>query len=330
MASFGNPPVNLPAKPRIVFMGTPEFAVPALKTLLEREYPVIAVVTQPDRPKGRGRKIMPSPVKTVALNAGLRILQPRDTSEPKFCMLLGELKPDILIVVAFGQILKPALLGIPKWGALNIHASILPKYRGSAPIQWAVLNNDTETGLTAMIMDEGLDTGPIVAQKIVPIYPGETGGSLHDRLALVAGEFLADTLDLLAQGKFEIRPQDDSKATYAPKITKEMAEIDWFSPAEKIVAKIRAFDPWPGAHTWLNGKKVKLFSARPIKPGTGDSPPGMIINASGEKLVVAAEQGAVEVHEIQMPGKKRMKVSSFLAGNKIPERAKFQKMANSD
>jgi methionyl-tRNA formyltransferase len=294
-------------------MGTPQFAVPALKALIEYSHEVIAVITQPDRPKGRGKKIVPSPVKRAAMAYGLEVVQPEKASAPQFCEIIRAKQPDLLVVVAFGQILKKDLLDIPSWGVLNIHASLLPKYRGAAPIQWAILNNEAKTGLTAMRMDEGLDTGPILLQQEVFMSPDETAGKLHDRLSVLAGDFLVRTLKGLAKNRLRGKPQDQAEATYAPKIDRGMSFITWDKPAEIISARIRAFDPWPGAFTKLRGKDIKLFSSRVLNKDLIGIP-GRVAGQEEGGLEVETGKGIIQIRELQVSGKRRLPFKDFLRG----------------
>ncbi len=310
---------ELPEKPKIIFFGTPAFAVPTLKSLVEQGHHVLGVVTQPDRPKGRGRKLMSPPVKETALELGLRVLQPEKASDPDFCSRIAALSPDLLVVVAFGQILKKTLLEIPGWGALNIHASLLPRYRGAAPIQWAVLNNDPCTGLTAMRMDEGLDTGPILYQEELAILENETTGELHDRLSEMAGRFIRTVLEKWTKGRLRMKEQDDSLASYAPKIERHMALIDWTGAADVIHGQIRAFDPWPGATTTLAGKQVKLFSSRKVRERERMGTPGRVVKTSDAGIVVKTGDGLVEIGALQLAGKKRLPAGEFLRGFPLEE-----------
>jgi methionyl-tRNA formyltransferase len=305
---------NFPDRPEIIFMGTPDFAVPSLKALVQGGHKVISVVTQPDRPRGRGRKIFLSPVKRVAQEYGIKILQPEKASDGQFCDTIRDLEPYLLIVVAFGQILKNNLLTIPHWGALNIHASLLPKYRGAAPIHWAILNNETKTGLTAMRMDEGLDTGPILLQEEVSINEHETAGSLHDRLAGLSGDFIIKTLKSLSENRLKEIHQDPNGATYAPKIDRGMSLIKWDQPADAISGLIRALDPWPGAFTTLKGKEIKLFSSRVTDKEARDEVPGRVAEQSEGVLLVETGKGLIEILELQIPGKKRLPAGDFLRG----------------
>jgi methionyl-tRNA formyltransferase len=303
----------LPPNPAIIFMGTPGFAVPALTALLEGGHEVRAVVTQPDRPKGRGRKPIPSPIKEVSLEWGVPVHQPEHASDPLFCEMLGQMDPDLFVVVAFGQLLRRNLLEVPRGGVLNIHASLLPKYRGAAPIQWAIWRDEPETGLTAMRMDEGLDTGPILLQEKVAIGHGETAGELHDRLAELAGPFLLRTLEGLIQGRLKERDQDPDKATYAQKIDRAMGRLDWNQPAGVVSAHIRAMDPWPGAFTTHGGDQIKLFRPRVKVSGTGAAP-GSVIGYDEDALCVAAGEDAVIIGELQLPGRRRLPAGEVLRG----------------
>lgn len=313
------PKDTFPIHPRLVFMGTPEFAIPTLKALIHHGHTLLAVVTQPDRPKGRGRKITAPPIKQVAVEHKIEVLQPEKASDDHFCYLIKEKKPDLIIVVAFGQILKKNLLAIPKWGVINIHASLLPKYRGAAPIQRAILNNESKTGLTVMRMDEGLDTGPILFKKEVPILKDETAGQLHDRLALLAGDVIIESLTEMAGNQIEGMPQEDALATHAPKIEKRESLIDWNQPAVKISGLIRALDPRPGAYTLLQGKEIKLFSSTVVNDGPLEGVSGRATKHLDGGLRVETGKGVIEIREIQYPGKKRLPTSDFLRGFPLSE-----------
>ena len=309
---------TLPKHPRMIFMGTPDFGVPSLEALI-RHREIVTVVTQPDRPKGRGKKMAASPVKRLALEKGIEVLQPEKASDPLFCDQIEQKEPDLIVVIAFGQILSKRLLDIPKWGAVNIHASLLPKYRGAAPIQAAILNDDDKTGLTIMRMDEGLDTGPILMQEEYPIYKEETAGHLHDRLALKAGEFILKWLDQMSIESMEERPQNQSEATYAPKFTKAISLIDWAQPASRVSALIRALDPRPGAYTTWQDKRIKLFSSGIVQKMHRDMIPGRIASQGEKGLVIETGEGAIIAREIQYPGKKRLPARDFLRGFSLPE-----------
>lgn len=299
---------------RIVFMGTPEFAVPSLRALLESGEEVIQVVTQPDRPKGRGRRPVPPPVKLFAKEKGLPVSQPIKASAPEFVEEVAGLAPDLLVVAAYGQILSKELLSVPSIMPINVHGSLLPRYRGAAPIQWAILDGCRETGITIMEMDEGMDTGPILLQESLEIGARESFGSLYGRMAELGARLLVRALALLKEGRLTPRPQPSEGASLAPMITKEMAEIDWEKGAVSIFNLVRALDPSPGAYSFLDGHRVRLFS--PHLPGgdIGEARPGEVIRADAEGLAVAAGDGVVAFEEIQWPGKRRLKAADFLRG----------------
>ena len=309
----------LPVRPKIIFFGTPFFAVSAMEALVQQRHDIRAVVTQPDRPKGRGRRLTAPPVKEHALLSGIKVLQPERVSTPSFCDLLRSFEPDLFVVVAFGQILKRQVLELPAWGALNIHASLLPRYRGAAPIQWAIINNEKKTGLTAMQMEEGLDTGPILHQEEVGISENETAGELHDRLAEKTGKFIIKTLEGLAEGRLEPKLQEERMASYAPKIDRSMTHIDWRLPALGIAALIRGLDPWPGATTSLSGKRIKIFSARMVRGDVGVGKPGRVARKMGNAIQVETGNGLVEIGALQAPGKKRLPADIFLKGFPMEE-----------
>jgi methionyl-tRNA formyltransferase len=313
------PQKEISARPKLIFMGTPEFALPTLKALIDHGHDLRAVVTQPDRPKGRGRILAPPPVKQMAAEHGIEVLQPEKASDPLFCDRLKKKDPDLIIVIAFGQILRPALLNVPKWGAVNIHASLLPKYRGAAPIQWTILNDEPKTGLTLMRMDEGLDTGPILFQTEIPILSDETAGQLHDRLADLAGGMIIEALSTMAQGVIREQLQDNASATYAPKIERSNCVIDWKQHAGEVSALIRALDPRPGAATQLGDKQIKLFASRIIDDERLDVVPGRVVKDGGGAFLVEAGRGVIEAREVQYPGRKRLSASEFLKGASIPE-----------
>jgi methionyl-tRNA formyltransferase len=301
----------------IIFMGTPDFAVPALKQLHASPHIVRLVVTQPDRPKGRGRKIHPPPVKAAASSLGYDILQPPSIKDPELFERLKEIRPDILVVIAYGHILTEALLGLPKLCAINLHASLLPKYRGPAPIQWAIINGEKETGVTAMLMDAELDTGDILQVARTPIDPDDTSATLHDRLSMMAATVLLETLDRYASKEIRPVPQDPSLATYAPLLRKKDGHIDWRKAAASIECMIRGMNPWPGAFTFLDGKRLKIFKARRL-PGDVSASPGTIVPGFPDELRVAAGTGALSILEIQGASGKRLDVRDFLRGCPIP------------
>ena len=313
----------LPRRPRMVYMGTPDFSVPPLRSLIQAGHEVVGVVTQPDRPRGRGRKKIPSPVKEESGRYGLDVLQPESVNRPDFLDLLREKAPDLIVVVAFGQILKAELLSVAPWGVINIHASLLPRYRGAAPIQWAVLQNEKRTGLTLMQMDEGLDTGPILFQEEVEIRENEPAGDLHDRLAELSGPFLVRSLASMAEAPVAPRPQDDTRATYTRKITRGMTEIDWSEPAIQVAARIRALDPLPGAVTLFEGRRLKLFGAAVVRADNGEGAPGEVLESEG-RLVIGTGKGRISAAEIQAPGKRRMPISDFLRGFPLNTGSRFE------
>ncbi|MEI8355643.1 MAG: methionyl-tRNA formyltransferase, partial [Deltaproteobacteria bacterium] len=246
-------------KLRIIFMGTPEFACPTLQRLIDRDEEVIAVVTQPDRPKGRGQKMVPPPVKELAGKHGIPTLQPVKVRAPEFIEVIKGMNPDLIVVVAFGQILPKTLLEIPLLGCINVHASLLPRYRGAAPLNWCIINGEAETGVTTMLMDAGLDTGAMLLKKTTPIDPDENSQSLHDRLSLVGAEILSETINMLVTGKLAPEQQDDALTCYAPMLKKEDGLINWNKDALTIKNMVRGMSPWPGAFTWLEGKMVKIY-----------------------------------------------------------------------
>jgi methionyl-tRNA formyltransferase len=299
---------------RLVFMGTPEFACPTLQRLIDRGEHVIAVVTQPDRPKGRGQQLAAPPVKLLAERHGIPVLQPVKVRAPEFIATVRELRPDLIVVVAFGQILPKALLDLPRHGCINVHASLLPSYRGAAPINWCIINGERETGVTTMQMDVGLDTGDMLLKKATPIGPDEDAQALHDRLAVVGAEALAETLDMLNAGRLSPEKQDDALSSYAQLLKKEDGLIDWEKEPRAICNLVRGLTPWPGAYTKLAGKTLKVCRCR-LTDGSGT--PGTVLRADRAGLVVAAGGGGVLIEELQLEGKKRLTARDFLAGYNI-------------
>ena len=297
-------------------MGTPEFAVPSLEALHKHGYIVPLVVTQPDRPKGRGRKATPPPVKATAARLGMAILQPESVKTENFLQMASALKPDLFVVVAFGHILSPALLDIPRLGVINLHASLLPKYRGAAPIQWAIINNEQETGVTAMQMDTGLDTGDILLATRVHIHPEDTAAMLHDRLALVGADLLIHTLSALEKGELKPKAQDHTQASQAPLLKKQDGHIDWQLPATRLEAFIRGMNPWPGAFTFRKKQRLKIFRAKALPIDT-DAEPGIVIKRFSNQLCVAAGHGVLSILELQGASGKRLEVKEFLRGHPI-------------
>ena len=297
---------------RVVFMGTPDFSVPALENIAKR-YEVVAVVTQQDRPKGRGHKMQYTPVKEKAIELEIPVYQPKRVKDPEFVDILKTLKPDVIVVIAFGQILSKEILELPKHGCINVHASLLPKYRGAAPIQWAVINGDKKSGVTTMYMAEGLDTGDIIDTSEIVLDEKETGGSLFDKLADLGGKLILNTLDKLETGTATRTRQDDARSTYAGKITKELGKIDFTKPAVEIERLIRGLNPWPSAFTYMDDKMLKIWNADVLEE-TVEEEPGTITEVNKKFIKVATGEGYLLLKEIQLEGKKRMDVTSFLNG----------------
>ena len=306
----------------IVFMGTPDFALPTLKQLHESTHNVQLVVTQPDRPKGRGRESTPPPVKQFAVENGLPILQPEKSTNPKVVQTLSELNADIFIVVAFGQILKENLLALPRHFCMNLHSSLLPKYRGAAPINWAIINGEAETGVTTMKMDAGLDTGDILLTDRVPIHFEEDAQSLHDTLATKGASLVLETLRQLEARTLKPLSQNSSLSSYAPKLKKEDGLIYWDNPALTIHNRVRGLTPWPGAFSYLGSKRLSIRKTE-ITVGEPSDIPGDIIRTSDRGIEVGTRDGRIIITELQPEGKKRMSAKSFLAGHKIVSGTKF-------
>jgi len=306
---------------RILFMGTPQFACPTLKMLIERGENVIAVVTQPDRPKGRGQQMQFPPVKELALSHGIPVIQPVKVRLPEAVEEIRGLNPDLIIVVAFGQILPKALLDIPRYGCINIHASLLPRYRGAAPLNWCLINGETETGITTMLMDVGLDTGDMLLKRTTAITPDDDASSLHDRLSLLGAETMAETLDLLLAGKLQPEKQDDRLSCYAPMLKKELGEINWNATTIDIINLVRGITPWPGAYTKYDGKTVKIHK---VRAGSGTGAPGEILTAGKAGIEAASSDGSIVIEELQLEGKKRLTAAEFLAGCKISPGSFFE------
>ena len=298
---------------RIVFFGSPDFAVPSLAALAE-EHEIAAVVTQPDRPAGRGAKLQMPPVKTFAQEKGLAVLQPSKLRDGQLAKQLAGLAPDVVVVVAYGRILPPDLLAVPRLGAWNVHASLLPKLRGAAPIQWAIIRGETSTGVSIMRMEEGLDTGPVAAQAPEPIAPTDTTGTVSGRLAKLGARLLAETLPEIARGSVSLREQDASLATLAPPLSKSEGKLDFRQSASVVSARARGVDPWPGATATLKEEVAKLFGPT-VVAGTGA--PGEFLGLIPQGLAVACGDGAVAFAEVQLPGRKRMPAQALLAGHPI-------------
>jgi len=298
-------------------MGTPEFAVPSLEALHRDGYPILCVITRPDRPRGRNRRRSPSPVKVVAEKQGDPVFQPESLRDTAVLEKIRALQPDLIVVVAFGALLPKALLECPSLGAINIHASLLPRYRGPAPISWAVINGDTETGVTAMQMDAGLDTGDILGALKTTIRPQDTAHTLQDRLARMGSRLLLSTLENLAAGTLKPIPQNPDQATYASMLQKHDGKIDWKMPAEIIERRIRGMMPWPGAFTVWNEKTLRIFRAR-VAAGDVPEPPGTVLE-SRDEIRVAAGNDVLVLLEVQAASGSRMPASAFLRGTRIPE-----------
>ncbi len=306
-----------PSSWRIIFFGTPLFALPTLRRLYEGPDQVVAVVTQPDREKGRGRKVVLSPVKELALQHGLVPLQPERVKEELFQETLRGLQPDIIVVVAFGQFLPKPILNIPPYGAINVHASLLPKYRGAAPIAWAILNGEKVTGMTTMMMDEGMDTGDILLQKEILIGDEVTCETLHDQMASLGAQLLLATLEKMKGGEIRPIPQDHSRATYAPPLKKEDGHIDWRKKAWEIDRQIRAFNPWPGAFTKLGERLLKIYRGD-IREKAATGKAGTVAWVGLDFIEVETGKDSFLIREVQLEGRRRMAIREFLSGHSIP------------
>jgi len=310
---------------RIVFMGTPAFAVPTLQQLLKTEYSVVGVVCQPDRPSGRGKKVQVGPVKALAQSQRIPVVQPEKMKDPKLIEILRAWEPDVVVVAAFGRILPKVILELPPKGCLNVHGSLLPKYRGAAPIQWAVIDGEVETGITIMVMDEGMDTGAILQQEVIPIGPDENAGELALRMAQVGGVLLVSTLRGWVAGTMTPLPQNESAATLAPILTKEDGLMFWDRPARSLANRIRGLSPWPGVYTFLHGErwgiwKVEVEDQEPgMRHMAYDAPhaPGTITAVTKQAIRVQTGQGSLNLLDIQPENKKRMHVSDYLAGHRV-------------
>ncbi|HIX25882.1 MAG TPA: methionyl-tRNA formyltransferase [Candidatus Lachnoclostridium avicola] len=311
---------------RIVFMGTPDFSVPALEALVKGGHQVIAAVTQPDKPKGRGKAVLMTPVKEKALEMGIPVYQPVKVREPEFVKTLADLAPDVIVVVAFGQILPKSILEIPRYGCVNIHASLLPKYRGAAPIQWAVIDGEKETGVTTMFMNEGLDTGDMLEKEVVPLDPKETGGSLHDKLSAVGGRLILSTLKGLEDGTLKGTPQTDEGSCYAKMLKKSLGDIDWTMGGAAIERLIRGLNPWPSAYTSLHGKTLKIWDADVTDREYGVEP-GTVAEVSKDQLIIQTGKGSLSVRSLQLEGKKRMDIQDFLRGYSLEKGTVLERRA---
>jgi methionyl-tRNA formyltransferase len=299
-------------------MGTPEFALPSLRTLIEGQDLVVGVITQPDQPAGRGMALHAPPVKMLAMSHHLPVFQPAKLRDPGVLVQLQSWQPDLIVVVAYGKMLPQTVLSLPPYGCINVHASLLPKYRGAAPIQRAIACGEKETGVTIMYISERMDAGDLLLQKTLPIADDDTGGTLHDKLAVLGAQALREALQLLKGGQLVARPQNEAEATYAPLIHKEDGRIDWHQDADTIARRIRAFNPWPAAHTTVHGKLLKIFAAR--REGSIPRPvpaPGTVAEVTPVSLVVATGGGYLALNEVQLEGKKRLPIAEFLKGYQL-------------
>lgn len=306
---------------KIVFMGTPDFAVNSLELLLKSsKHEVLAVVTQPDRPKGRGKKILMTPIKETAIEAKVKVFQPNKVKSPEFVEILKQLNPDLIVVAAFGQFLSQEILDLPKYGCINVHASLLPKYRGAAPIHYAILNGEKKTGVTIMKMDIGMDTGDMIDKVEVPITENMTMGELHDELKLKGAELLLEVIDQIENGTAVYKKQNNDEATYASLLDRSMEKIDWSKSAVEIHNKICAFNPWPGTFTKMpNGKTLKIWKTIAIDKDY-DLKPGTIVECNKNYFSVVTGKGTIEVYEVQPESKRKMLASVFINGHNIVEK----------
>lgn len=299
---------------KIIYMGTPDFAVEALEALASSRHEVTAVFTQPDKPKGRGKAMQFTPVKEVALRENIPVYQPKKVRDPEVIQKIRELAPDVLVVVAFGQIIPQEILDIAPYGCINVHGSLLPKYRGAAPIQWAVIDGEKESGVTTMQMDAGLDTGDILLKTVVPLDEKETGGSLFDKLSKAGADLLLKTLDALENGTVTPQKQGESPTAYAKMLTKDMGAIDWNRPAKELERLIRGLNPWPSAFSHLNGKTLKIWEASVEEENGEKKAPGTVLQADAKGFRIQTGEGILKIDTLQLEGKKRMDAQAFLRG----------------
>lgn len=303
---------------RIVYMGTPDFAVEPLEAIIKAGYEVAAVVTQPDKQKGRGKEVKMTPVKECALRHGITVFQPVKIKEPEAVAELEKYQADLFVVAAFGQLLSEEILNMPEYGCINIHASLLPAYRGAAPIQWAVLNGEKESGVTIMQMDKGLDTGDMLLKRSVELSPKETGDSLHDKLMHLGAELIVEALSKLEKGELVPEKQKDELSSYAKKLTKAMGQIDWSKDAVSLERWIRGLNSWPSAYTFFGGKTLKIWEAQVTEEkGAQKAEPGQVVSVSRESFTVACSQGALQILSLQLEGKKRVLTREFLLGYQV-------------
>ena len=301
---------------KIVFMGTPEFAVPCLQKIIDEGHEVLAVVTQPDKPKGRGKKLAMPPVKELALKYNIDVYQPVKAREDSFVEKLKEINPELIVVVAFGQILPKSILDIPKFGCVNVHASLLPKYRGAAPLNWVIINGEEKTGVTTMYMDVGLDTGDMILKSEIPLDDEITAGELHDKMMIQGAEVLKDTIDLISKGEAPREKQNDEETCYSPIMDKSLGNIDWSKSATDIHNLIRGVNPWPSAYTTYDKQTMKIWKTK-VLDKLSEKTPGTILSVDKNGIEVSTGDKVLQISEIQMSGKKRMIVSEYIKGNDI-------------
>lgn len=301
---------------KIIYAGTPDFAVPTLERLYEENYPPNLVISQKDRRRGRGKKLQYTPVKKKAIDLGIEVFQPEDINSKNSIEKIKSINPDIIIVAAFGQILKKELLDIPRYGCINIHASLLPKYRGAAPINWAIINGEKDTGITIMDMEEGLDTGDIISQRSIPIEEDDDSQSLHDKLSVLGSELIIETITNITRGKYKKTSQDDSLSSYAPRIFRETGKIDWNTKGEDIFNLVRGLKPWPGTYSYYQDEVIKIHRVR-IEPQIKKGEPGEIVKVDNNGIYVNCLDNTIVIEELQFPNKIKMSTRDYLAGNSI-------------
>ncbi|MCT4687366.1 methionyl-tRNA formyltransferase [Vallitalea sp.] len=301
---------------KVVFMGTPDFSVPTLQELINSEHEVVAVVTKPDKPKGRGNKVLFTPIKEVAISNDIDVYQPQKLSEKDFVEAMEHINPDVIVVIAFGKILPKRILDLPKYGCINVHASLLPKYRGAGPIQWSIINGEAETGITTMYMDVGLDTGDMLLKEAVKIEDTDTGGSLHDKLSNIGAKLLIKTLKEVQNNTINRVKQNSDESTYAPMLEKSLGNINWENEAYKIELLIRGLNPWPSAYTYLGNKILKIWAGKIIEHSY-DGKHGEIVDILKDGFIVKCKKQCILIKEVQLQGKKRMSADAFLRGYKL-------------